>query len=80
MTIRGTRIACWIPKATKTHSEYAILTALPLQLWLHERASVLSYSTLPLLYCVKEMIITIVVWVGVRESSLNCIIYIIVLL
>jgi hypothetical protein len=25
------RIACWIPKDTKTHSEYVILIALPLQ-------------------------------------------------
>jgi hypothetical protein len=25
------RTACWIPKATDTHSEYVILTALPLQ-------------------------------------------------
>jgi hypothetical protein len=23
------RIACWIPKATKTHSEYVILSAFP---------------------------------------------------
>ena len=27
MTIRGMRIACWIPKATNTHSEYVILIA-----------------------------------------------------
>ena len=25
------RIACWIPKATDTHSEYVILIAFPLQ-------------------------------------------------
>ena len=25
------RIACWIPKATNTHSQYVILIALPLQ-------------------------------------------------
>jgi hypothetical protein len=31
--------ACWIPKATKAHSEYAILIAFPLQQWLHESAS-----------------------------------------
>ena len=34
--IRHMRIACWIPKATNTHSEYVILTAFPLQQWLHE--------------------------------------------
>jgi len=33
------RIARWIRKATKTHSEYVILTALPQQKWLHERSS-----------------------------------------
>ena len=35
------RVACWIPKATNTHSEYEILFAFPLQQWLHERASIL---------------------------------------
>jgi hypothetical protein len=33
--------AFWKPKATDTHSEYVILTAFPLQQWLHERVSVL---------------------------------------
>ena len=47
MTIWRMRIACWILTATNEHSEYAILTAFPLQQWLHERASVLRYSTLP---------------------------------
>jgi len=32
---------CWIPKAKNTHSEYVILSAFPLQQWLHERASIL---------------------------------------
>ena len=31
------RIACWIPKATNTHSAYVIILAFPLQQWLHER-------------------------------------------
>jgi len=43
MTIWHMHIACWIPKATGTHSEYAILIALPLQQWLHELACVTSY-------------------------------------
>jgi hypothetical protein len=46
-TIRRMRIACWITKATDTHSEYVILIAFPRQQWLHERASV------PLLLHVK---------------------------
>ena len=41
MTIWRVRIACWIPKATDTHSEYVILLVFPLQQWLHERASIL---------------------------------------
>jgi hypothetical protein len=44
MTVWRMRIACWIPKATNTHSEYVILIALPLQQRLHERASMLRYT------------------------------------
>jgi hypothetical protein len=39
--IRRMRFACWITKATDTHSEYVILIALPRQQWLRERASML---------------------------------------
>ena len=35
------RIACWIPKATNTHSQYVILIAFPLLQWLNERTSAL---------------------------------------
>ena len=35
--------ACWIPKDGNTHSEYAILTALPLQQWLHKHISMVYY-------------------------------------
>ena len=39
-------LACWMPKATNTHtrSEYAILTALPRQPRLGQRAAVSSYK------------------------------------
>ena len=37
-------VACWITKATNTHSDYVIPIAFPLQQWLHERALVLRYS------------------------------------
>ena len=47
MTIWRVRIACWIPKARNTHSEYVIVIASPLQQWLHERASI---YTLPALF------------------------------
>ena len=50
MTIWRMRIVCWIPKAKNTHSEYVILTDCPLQQWLQERASLLRYSTLPVLF------------------------------
>jgi hypothetical protein len=33
MTIWRMRTACWIPKATDTHSEYVILMAFPIQQW-----------------------------------------------
>ena len=39
--IRRMRTACWIPKATNTHSEYVLLIVLPLQQWLHARVSML---------------------------------------
>jgi hypothetical protein len=38
------RCACWIHKATDTHSEYVTLIALPWQQWLRERASLLRYT------------------------------------
>jgi len=38
------RILCCIPKNTNTHSEYVILTALPLQQWLQESALKLRYT------------------------------------
>jgi hypothetical protein len=37
------RIACRIPKATNTHTQ-SVLPILPVQQWLHERASVLRYA------------------------------------
>ena len=38
------RIACRIPKATKTHSEYVIIITFRLPQWLHERASLVRYT------------------------------------
>jgi len=43
MTIWRMRIACWIPKATNTHSQYVILITFPLQEWLYEDTSMLRY-------------------------------------
>ena len=55
--IRRMRIACWIPKATNTHSEYVILIAFPLQQWLHERALQLPYT---LIACLVYL--NIIIW------------------
>jgi hypothetical protein len=38
------RIACWIRKATNTHSEYVLLNAFPQQQWLQASASMLRYT------------------------------------
>jgi len=45
ITIWRMLLACWIPKVTNTHSEYVILIYIPLQQWLHERASKLRYTS-----------------------------------
>jgi hypothetical protein len=44
MRVRRMSIACWIPKATDTQSEYVIHVAFQLQQWLHKRASMLRYT------------------------------------
>jgi len=44
MIIWHLHIACWIPKATNTHTGCITLIAFSLQQWLHERASVLHYT------------------------------------
>jgi hypothetical protein len=44
MAIRLMRIACWTPGATNKHSGCVILSAFPLQQWLHEGASLLRYT------------------------------------
>jgi hypothetical protein len=43
VTIWRMRIACWVTKATDTHSEYVILIASPLQRWLRQDAAVLHF-------------------------------------
>ena len=54
--IQCTRIACWIPKTTNTHSQYVIIVAFALQQWLQERASLLRYHYIDCLvhYCVVK--------------------------
>jgi len=44
MTVWRMRIACWIPKPTKTHSGYVIIFAFPLQQRFDESAPILRYT------------------------------------
>jgi hypothetical protein len=44
ITIWRMRIACWILMATNSYSEYVTHIALPLQQWLHGRASMLRFT------------------------------------
>jgi hypothetical protein len=46
------RVACWIPKAANTPSEYVLLNAFPLQQWLQERASMLRYTYIVCLFVI----------------------------
>jgi len=45
------RIACLIPKATNTHSEYVIPIAFPLQQRLHEHPCTLRYASIGCVSC-----------------------------
>jgi len=55
MTRWRTHIACWITKATNTHSDYDTLNAFPLQQLLHERASMLPYTYIACLNCESSL-------------------------
>ena len=56
MTIWRMCIACWIPKATGTHSEYVTLIAFPLQQRVHEHALVLR--ALPVLLRIFQITVS----------------------
>ena len=59
------RIACWIPKATNTHSQYVILTVLPLLLWLEDVPQCYVVCTLPVfLFVVNSNF-------GIENSGVN---------
>jgi len=44
MTICRMRVACWIPNAKTTHSEYVMFIAFPVQQCIRERVSLLHYK------------------------------------
>jgi hypothetical protein len=56
MTTWRMRIACWITKATDTHSEYVIFIAFTRQKWLRERASLLRYTYIASLVLPSEIL------------------------
>jgi len=48
--------ACWITKATDTHSEYVILITYSWKQWVCESASILQYMKTPVLFHVVKTI------------------------
>jgi hypothetical protein len=56
MAVWHMRIACWILKATNTHSEYVIIIALPLQKWLIEEPQCYVTRILPVLFIITNFL------------------------
>jgi len=52
---RRKRNACWITKATNTHSEYVLLTDFPLQQWLLESSSTIRQF----LHCPSSLVLQV---------------------
>jgi len=52
------RIACWLPQATHTHSDYVILIAFPLQ-----RLNITLYVNYP--SCIVLSLVLVFAWRGV---------------
>ena len=64
ITIWFMSIACWIPTNTNTHSEYVILTALPPQQWLLERASMLRCTSIVFVFTYSVPALSVLKWRG----------------
>jgi hypothetical protein len=74
MTIWRWRTPCCRTKATDTHSECVILTAFPLQQWLHEHVSKLRYTYIesPAMFSFMHLNAgDIQMFVGSREDHLQ---------
>jgi len=50
MAIWRMRVACWVTEATNTHLEYVVIISFPLQQRLDERASLLRYTYIAVLF------------------------------
>jgi len=59
MTIRQMQFACWVTKATNTHSECVILVNFSLKQYLHECASVASMLRYTYIVCFVPFIVAI---------------------
>jgi hypothetical protein len=55
MTVWHMRIACRIPEATNTHSEYVTPIDFPLEQWFHERAS-MSHCLSSMCYIIEKRV------------------------
>jgi hypothetical protein len=60
ITIRYVYIACWIPKATNTHSRYVMRIDFARQQWLHERAYMFLYITFPVLFEMQRILLQLI--------------------
>ena len=70
MTTWRMRISRCVPKATHTHSQYVIITVIPLQKRLPERPSMLPYTYIARHVNLKQVLLMIhrqTKWVGKRE-------------
>jgi hypothetical protein len=45
LVIWRVRLVCWMTNVTDTHSEHVIIIAFLLRRWLHQRASLLRYTS-----------------------------------
>jgi hypothetical protein len=60
--IRRKRFACWIPKATNTHTDCVLFIPFPLQQWFHERALMLHCTYIASLVQYLHVTYTIVIF------------------
>jgi hypothetical protein len=72
--VRRMRFACWITKATDTHSEYVISIAFPRQQWLRERASRLVYTYFAYLFINQHINCKARKNVAVYVNCISCIV------
>jgi hypothetical protein len=70
--IRRMRCACWITKATDTHSEYVIFIAFARQQWLGERASMLRHKYISCLVFIYLKLYCDYIFLKTHTLFLNC--------